>query len=135
MIAAQNEKATLAGGFLDTANQSACNSTPSYPVRGTQQARLLAVLLHGEKVHPLRAWRALGIYRLSDTVFSLRCMGWPIVTGRLNVANRFNEQCHVAEYHLEPAAIASAGHGGKEFAWREIELMQAGDTRALKASV
>lgn len=123
MNAAQNEKATLAGGFIDTANQSDRHSTPSYPVRGTQQARLLAVLLQGEKVHPLRAWRALGIYRLSDTVFNLRSLGWPVLTGRLDVANRFNEPCHVAEYCLEPAAIASAGHDGKEFAQREIELM------------
>lgn len=123
MSAAQNEKATLAGGFLDKANQSVGNSNPIYPGRGTQQARLLAVLLQGEKVHPLRAWRALGIYRLSDTVFNLRALGWPVITGRLNVSNRFNEPCHVAEYCLEQAAIAAAGHDGEEFAWREIESM------------
>ena len=123
MIAAQNDNTTVQGGEVGTANQSVSHSTPSYPVRGTQQARLLAVLLQGEKVHPLRAWRALGIYRLSDTVFSLRGMGWPIVTGRLNVANRFNEPCHVAEYFLDAAAIAAAGHDGEEFAWREVESM------------
>ena len=123
MSAAQNEKATLAGGFLETANQSASNYNPAYPARGTQQARLLAVLLQGERVHPLRAWRALGIYRLSDTVFNLRALGWPVVTGRLDVTNRFDEQCHVAEYCLEPPAIAAAGHHGEEFAWREIESM------------
>lgn len=123
MIAAQNEKATLAGGFLDTANQSAPHSNPIYPGRGTQQARLLAVLLQGEKVHPLRAWRALGIYRLSDTVFNLRALGWPVKTGHLDVANRFNEPCHVAEYYLEQEAIAAAGHDGEEFAWRELETM------------
>lgn len=124
MIAAQNENgATLAGSPIGTANQSVGNSNPIYPGRGTQQARLLAVLLQGEKVHPLRAWRALGIYRLSDTVFNLRSLGWPVVTGRLDVANRFNEPCHVAEYCLEQAAIAAAGHDGEEFAWREIESM------------
>lgn len=123
MSAAQNEKATLAGGFLDTANQSVGHSNPCYPSRGTQQARLLAVLLQGEKVHPLRAWRALGIYRLSDTVFNLRALGWPVKTGHLDVANRFNEPCHVAEYYLEQEAIAAAGHDGEEFAWRELETM------------
>ena len=123
MSAAQNEKATLAGGFLDKANQSVGNSNPIYPGRGTQQARLLAVLLQGEKVHPLRAWRALGIYRLSDTVFNLRALGWPVKTGHLDVANRFNEPCHVAEYYLEQEAIAAAGHDGEEFAWRELETM------------
>lgn len=95
MSAAQKENgAAMAGSPIDTANQSANNYNPVYPARGTQQARLLAVLLQGEKVHPLRAWRALGIYRLSDTVFNLRALGWPVVTGRLDVTNRFDEQCH-----------------------------------------
>ncbi len=102
------------------------NSTPEYPTPNTQPARLLAVLLHGQKVHPLAGWRQLGIYRLSDTAFQLRGMSWPVVTGRLNVSNRFDELCYVAQYYLTPDAIHSAGDRGRKFAEAELSRMQKG---------
>lgn len=123
MSAANNEKATGQGGFINTANQSSVHSNPSYPVRGTQPARLLALLMQRSKVNPLLAWRTLGIYRLSDTVYQLRGLGWPVATRRLDVANRFNEPCRVAEYCLDTEAIIAAGQMGEEFALRELESM------------
>jgi hypothetical protein len=119
----ENDNETGQGLEVSTARNTQTNFT--YPQRGTQPSRLLAMLLHRHRVNPLRGWRALGIYRLSDTVFQLRGMGWPVVTGRLDVANRFNEPCHVAEYYLDDSAIEAAGHDGEEFAWRELESIAA----------
>lgn len=96
---------------------------PQYPAHGTQAARLLAVALAGEKVHPLHGWKRLGIYRLSDTAFRLRGMGWPIRTDRLDVENRFGEPCHVALYGLPQHVIDEAGEAGQAFARHEHELM------------
>lgn len=64
---------------------------PEYPRLNTQPARLLVALLQRRRIHPLAGWQALGIYRLSDTVLQLRKMGWPVITGRLDVNNRFGE--------------------------------------------
>lgn len=88
---------------------------PSYPATGTQPARLLSALLFGKEIDPLAGWLTLGIYRLSDTVYQLRNLGWPVITGRLDVKNRFGEECHVANYYLAQDAINAAGDRGREF--------------------
>jgi hypothetical protein len=49
---------------------------------------------------PMYAWQILGIYRLSDVVYKLRSTGFEIVTDRINVNNRFGEECYVASYRL-----------------------------------
>lgn len=105
------------------ATASANHISPQFPAHGTQAARLLAVALTGEKVNPLAGWKRLGIYRLSDTKFRLKEMGWPFEAGRLDVENRFGEPCHVALYGLPQEAIAKAGDAGQAFACREFELM------------
>lgn len=96
------------------ANISAVYS-PQFPAVKTQPARLLAALLRGRKINPLDGWRCLGIYRLSDTVLQLRKRGWLVITGRLDVRNRFNEDCHVALYHLPKEVIEAVGLGAIEF--------------------
>lgn len=105
------------------ATASANSISPQFPAHGTQGARLLAVALTGEKVHPLYGWKRLGIYRLSDTKFRLKEMGWPFEAGRLDVSNRFGEPCHVAVYGLPQEVIDEAGEVGQAFARREFELM------------
>ncbi len=96
----------------------------TYPTHGTQPARLLAALLYGSAINPLGGWRSLGIYRLSDTVFQLRGMGWPVQTDRLNVSNRFKESCYVAQYMLPAHAINDADQTGQDFAGREFAMMR-----------
>lgn len=111
---------------VQTANESALDSAkfnPCYPANDTQAARLLAVSLLGQRINPLRGWVNLGIYRLSDTKFRLKEMGWPMEAGRLDVANKFGEACHVALYGLPGWAIEAAGERGQEFAQRELALM------------
>jgi hypothetical protein len=77
------------------------NYTPTMPTPGTQPHRLLCALQEGRAVDPLAAWRDMGIYRLADTVFQLRGMGWPVITDQVEVKNRFGEVCRVASYRLE----------------------------------
>lgn len=93
-----------------------------FPRSNTQAARLLAALLDGQRINPLAGWRQLGIYRLADTAFQLRSLGWPVVTGALEVSNKFAEKCRVAEYRLTPEDIQAAGQDAKAFAQREREL-------------
>ena len=116
-----NDNATGQGREGVTANQSTLDS--SYPQHKTQPARLLAVLLNRGRVNPLKGWRNLGIYRLSDTVYQLRRRGWPVETGHLDVENRFAEVCHVAEYFLPHEAIKKAGDHGSNYASQEFDLM------------
>ena len=116
--ASRNETAPKVAPF-EAAEQNESDKSdfnPVYPKSNTQPARLLAALLHHRRIHPLAGWRALGIYRLSDTVLQLRKMGWPVITGRLDVNNRFGEPCHVALYSLPAEAIESAGSKGAEYA-------------------
>ena len=98
-------------------------SAPTFPKHDTQAARLLAAVLLGEKVNPLLGWTRLGIYRLSDTKFHLKEMGWPMETVRLEVSNKHGELCHVAEYALPQWVIDAAGEHGQRFAKHELELM------------
>lgn len=105
----ERDNAPVQGGEVGTTNQTDSQFNPEYPTLDTQPSRLLIALLQGARVNPLGGWRSLGIYRLSDTVYQLRGMGWPVVTDRLDVANRFNEQCHVAQYYLPKETIADAG--------------------------
>lgn len=111
-ILCQNDSANSRGIF-----------SPTYPANDTQAARLLAVSLLGQQINPLRGWVNLGIYRLSDTKFRLKEMGWPMEAGRLDVANKFGEACHVALYGLPAWVIEAAGERGQEFAQRELEFM------------
>ena len=96
---------------------------PTYPIHDTQAARLLAVAILGRKINPLSGWLNLGIYRLADTKFRLKEMGWPMESGRLDVANKFGEACHVALYGLPDWVIEQAGERAQEFAQRELENM------------
>jgi hypothetical protein len=56
--------------------------------------------LHNQ-IDPLEAWTKLGIYRLAAVVHLLRQAGIKIKTERMEVSNRFNEVCNVANYVLE----------------------------------
>lgn len=104
---------------------TSATSVKDYPAHGTQPARLLAALLHGLNIEPLTAWKKLGIYRLADTVFQLRAIGWLVITERLDVTNRFREACRVAQYCLPEDAIGKAGNAGQDFAKHEFELLAA----------
>jgi hypothetical protein len=69
-------------------------------MKTTQTERLIKYLAENESIDPLKAWKELGIYRLSDTVLRLRKQGFNIVTDRVKVLNKFGESCSVANYKL-----------------------------------
>jgi hypothetical protein len=119
--APQNDNALREQGEVGTANNYESDFT--YPQRRTQPARLLAMLLHSERIDPLRGWLELGIYRLSDTAFQLRGLGWPVETSSMPVKNRFNESCCVGQYSLPLETIEEAASKGAEFAAQEYRLM------------
>ena len=119
-----NEKAALAGGFLEASTTSSQDFTPAYPSHGTQAARFLAALLAGRQINPLLAWQDFGIYRVSDVVFRLRNLGWPVKTDDLAVDNRFGEACVVALYSLPPDVIEQAGHDARQFVCVERETLR-----------
>lgn len=103
----------------NTATHVSC----AFPSHSTQAARLLASLLRGAHVGPMKGLNALGIYRLADTVLQLRRLGWVVITKRVDVSNRFGEACHVADYHLPAEIIETAGSDGQKFAAREFRVM------------
>ena len=67
----------------------------------SQQDRLLNYLENNKQINPMTAWSELGIYRLSARINDLRKSGHEIITKRLDVNNRWNEKCRVANYILE----------------------------------
>lgn len=112
-----------------TAVQSTAAESPNtiprtFPTHGTQGARFLAALLAGREINPLLAWRDFGIYRVSDVVFRLRKLGWPVETDDLTVQNRFNEGCVVALYSLAPDVTVQAGVEAQQFITDERETLR-----------
>lgn len=71
--------------------------------RITQLKRLYDYLFVYGHINPLVAWQQLGIYRLSDVIFRLKKKPYfmKIRTDRIEVYNRFNEPCCVANYVVE----------------------------------
>lgn len=65
---------------------------------GNQEIRLLAYLKQHMTIQPMEAWAKLGIYRLAAVIHRLREAGFEIETDRINVTNRFGEDCNVARY-------------------------------------
>jgi len=66
-----------------------------------QCSRLLSHLEQEGKITPLEALEKLGIYRLSDTVFKLRNLGYKIKTKQTVSKNKFDEKVQFATYILE----------------------------------
>lgn len=95
-----------------------------YPTHGTQAARFLAALLAGRQINPLLAWQDFGIYRVSDVVFRLRKLGWPVETDDLTVQNRFNEGCVVALYSLAADVSLQASYEAQQFISDERETLR-----------
>jgi len=63
-----------------------------------QSKRLLEHLKAKGKIAPLEALNDLGIYRLADTVYKLRALGYDIKTKQTKSFNRFKERVQFATY-------------------------------------
>ena len=68
----------------------------------TQEARALKYFqTHKKGLTSLDFLTKLAIYRAADVVYKLRKEGYPIKMQRVNVKNRYGENCRVAYYTLE----------------------------------
>lgn len=74
---------------------------------GNQELRLLAYLKKHTCITPMSAWQELGIYRLAAVVHRLRGLGYDIETDRINVCNRFGEDCNVARYTYQRKPVGN----------------------------
>lgn len=86
-------------GKVNTMNTISDNVTKS--LIKSQKERCLDYLKKHQKINPLQAWQALGIYRLSAVILDLRAEGHIITTVKTPVQNQFGESCNVATYVLE----------------------------------
>lgn len=67
----------------------------------TPQMQRLLTHLKSKAITPIEAWQTLGIYRLSDTVYKLRKLGYDIKTIQTKSFNRFEEVVRFATYELK----------------------------------
>lgn len=70
----------------------------------TQNQRILDYIERFGSITQLEALRDLGVMRLASRISDLRKLGYPIVSKRETVKNRFEETCHIKRY----------SYGGKE---------------------
>lgn len=66
-----------------------------------QCSRLYRLLVQGEKVTSLDAWRQIGIARLASRVLDLRERGIDVRSEWVEVSNQYGETCRVKQYYLE----------------------------------
>tara|TARA_R100001198_G_C5187025_1_gene181198 strand:- start:338 stop:550 length:213 start_codon:yes stop_codon:yes gene_type:complete len=69
----------------------------------SQKLRVLEHFESGNTITSLEAYDQLGITQLATRIFELRQQGYPIEARRIDVKNRFGEECAVCEYYLEGA--------------------------------
>lgn len=64
-------------------------------------------LLSGQKITPLdqEGKPSFGTTRLADIIFRLKKEGFPIVTKKIEVKDRFGNICYVAEYSMDLTPI------------------------------
>ena len=65
----------------------------------TQTKALLEYLREHGGVTPYEAWNQLHIYRLSDTIYKLRKLGYKIVTNYMEVVTPYGK-AYIAEYRM-----------------------------------
>jgi len=66
-----------------------------------QLGRLYRLLVQGEKVTSLDAWRQIGIARLASRVHDLKEHGVDVRSEWIEVSNQYGETCRVKQYYLE----------------------------------
>jgi len=66
----------------------------------SQKERLLEHLQTGNTITSLGAYDQLGITQLATRIFELKQQGYPVHSKRIDVKNRFGEECGVCEYYL-----------------------------------
>lgn len=66
----------------------------------SQKERILQHLESGNTITSLEAYQELGVTQLATRIYELKAEGNPILSQRIKVTNRFDEQCSVSKYYL-----------------------------------
>jgi hypothetical protein len=96
-----------------------------YPRRNCVKGKVLADLLHGERITAADTWRRHGSSRLAHHVLRLRQAGWPIITKIISATTSDGRTALIGEYRLPAKVISKAGEVGRAFAG--IALRSAAD--------
>ena len=72
----------------------------------SQKERILQHLESGNTITSLEAYQELGVTQLATRIYELKAEGNPILSHRIKVTNRFDEQCTVSSYFLMGAEYA-----------------------------
>ena len=91
----------IMGEINMTGTQTTMIMTDVHADLSPQESRLYTYLMHNKSITPLESWQKLGIYRLSDKVFTMKKKGHNIVTDIVEVSNSHGEVCRVGRYRLE----------------------------------
>lgn len=79
--------------------------------------RVLAILLSGRRFTHKDAWMELGHSRLSDSIWKLRRIGWPVqMTEELVPTSDGDRQATIGVYFLSADVIAASGERGQHYA-------------------
>jgi hypothetical protein len=66
----------------------------------SQKERILQHFKSGNTITSLEAYNELGVTQLATRIYELKAEGHPILSDRIKVTNRFDEQCMVSKYYL-----------------------------------
>jgi hypothetical protein len=66
----------------------------------SQKERILQHFKSGNTITSLEAYNELGVTQLATRIHELKAEGYPILSDRIKVTNRFDEQCLVSKYYL-----------------------------------
>ena len=126
MSTPRNDNATgqgREGVKADTNQFELCFSSGSlvkplvYPSARFLPGRVLAILLTGRRFTHLDAWRELGHSRLSDSIWKLRRLGWPVEMIEKTVATSdAGRPAAIGIYYLTTETIAEVGERGQQYA-------------------
>ncbi len=62
---------------------------------------LLRELMRGRTITPICAMEEAGVGRLAARVNDLRSMGYPVITDKRRVRNRYGKPVYIAAYRME----------------------------------
>lgn len=87
---------------------------PIWPNPNTLPARCLAMLLNGQALTSPEFQAITGSWRLAAVIFTLKCLGWPIVSLEIPAPTKEAPDRYISRYSLPQKAIAQAFGGGHD---------------------
>lgn len=86
-----------------------------YPSPASVKGRVLADLLHGDKLTHMDVWERHGSSRASHHILRLRKSGWDVITDEIESPTSDGRIARIALYSLPVEIIDAAGEIGKRY--------------------